>query len=46
MKINGFDEEGKLLPFVTHRRTPAKSKPGEREAGDKNVMDFTASGCA
>ncbi|MFC1759596.1 FAD-dependent oxidoreductase [Planctomycetota bacterium] len=35
MKINGFDEDGKLLPFVT------TTDAGVDEAGDQNVMVYS-----
>lgn len=40
MKINGFDEEGKLLPFVTTDDAGEKQASDE-EAGDKNVMTYS-----
>jgi hypothetical protein len=35
MDINGFDDEGKLLPLLT------SVDSGDREAGDKNVMTYS-----
>ncbi len=35
MKINGFDDEGKLLPLVT------TNDAGPEEAGDSNVMTYS-----
>ena len=35
MKINGFDEEGRLLPLIT------TADAGPDEAGDKNVMAYS-----
>jgi hypothetical protein len=35
MNINGFDDEGKLLPLVT------TDNAGDKEAGDKNVMTYS-----
>jgi len=35
MEINGFDDEGKLLPLVT------TDNAGELEAGDKNIMTYS-----
>jgi hypothetical protein len=35
MNINGFDDEGKLLPLVT------TDDAGDKEAGDKNVMTYS-----
>jgi len=35
MNINGFDDEGKLLPLVT------TDDAGDKEAGDKNIMTYS-----
>jgi hypothetical protein len=35
MNINGFDDEGRLLPLIT------TDDAGEKEAGDKNIMTYS-----
>ena len=35
MNINGFDDEGRLLPLIT------TDEPGQEEQGDKNVMTYS-----
>jgi hypothetical protein len=35
MNINGFDDEGKLLPLVT------TDDAGDKEAGDRNIMTYS-----
>ena len=35
MNINGFDDEGKLLPLLT------TNDAGDKEAGDKNIMTYS-----